>query len=161
MLFSYTAKLKDGEISEGVLEASDRFSLARDLRSRGYVPMSVRHNGISFLDKISKLQNIFSKVSISEQIILTKNLSGMIKAGLSLYRALSVLKKQTKNPTLSAILVSLSNDINAGNTLSNGLSKFPDVFSKLFVSMTRAGEESGNLSGALSDIGINLEKSHS
>jgi len=161
MLFSYRAKLKNGEIFEGVLEAADRFSLSRELRNRGDTPLSIREKGGSFLDKISVFQNIFSRIKVGDQIILTKNLSGMLKAGLSLSRALSVLKRQTKNKTLARILTSLTNDINGGETFSVGLSKFPEVFSKLFVSMTKAGEESGNLSGALSDIGINLEKSHS
>jgi type IV pilus assembly protein PilC len=58
-------------------------------------------------------------------------------------------------------LTSLTNDIDSGETFSSALSKFPDVFSKLFVSMVCAGEESGNLAGALSDIGLNLEKSNS
>jgi type IV pilus assembly protein PilC len=84
----------------------------------------------------------------------------MIRSGLSLFRALSVLKKQTKNSALDKILISLSADINAGKTFSSALEKFPGVFSKLFISMTRAGEESGNLANALSDIGLNLEKSH-
>ncbi len=160
MLFSYRAKSKTGEILENILDAVDRFSLARDLRSRGYIPLSISEKGGGFINKLPMTTDIFSKVSISEQIVLTKNLSGMILAGLSLSRALSVLKKQTKNSKLSKILISLSDGINSGETLSLGLSKFPNVFSKLFVSMTRAGEESGNLAGALSDIGLNLEKSH-
>ena len=85
----------------------------------------------------------------------------MIHAGLSLHRALLVLQRQTKNPYFNKILVSLGNDINSGETLSSGLVKFPNVFSNLFVSMVRSGEESGNLANALSDIGMNLEKSHS
>lgn len=161
MLFSYKAKSKEGEIVEGVLEAADRLALARDLRSRGNIPLSIQQEGSSFSGKMSAFRGIFSKVSVNEQIIFTKNLSGMIKAGLSLYRALSVLKKQTKNSKLNKILTSLSDDINSGETLSSALSKFPDVFSKLFVSMAKAGEESGNLAGALSDIGLNLEKAHS
>lgn len=161
MLFSYSAKSKSGELMEGVLDAVDRFALAHELRSRGYVPISISMKKANFSDDMGKFMDIFSRVSVAEQIIFTKNLSGMIKAGLSLYRALSVLEKQTKNPTLHKILESLSTDINAGETLSSGLAKFPDVFSRLFISMTKAGEESGNLSGALSDIGINLEKSHS
>jgi type IV pilus assembly protein PilC len=161
MLFSYKAKSKEGEIVEGVLNALDRFSLARELRSRGSIPFLIKEKGKNFTDRISVFTNLFSKVSVSEQIILTKNLSGMLRSGLSLYRALSVLQKQTKNSKLSKILVSISNDINAGESLSLGLSKFPDVFSKLFISMTRAGEESGNLADALSNVGMNLEKSHS
>ncbi len=161
MLFSYKARSKEGEIMEGVSYASDRFSLARDLRSHGNAPLLIREKDESLMEKLSAFTGIFSKISVGEQIILTKNLSGMLKAGLSLERALSVLKKQTKNSKLGKILTSISDEINSGETLSAGLSKFPDVFSKLFVSMTKAGEESGNLAGALSDIGINLEKSHS
>ena len=161
MLFSYSAKSKTGEILESILDATDRYALARDLRSRGYVPLSITEKKESFTNKFLTLSGIFSKVKIGEQIIFTKNLSGMIKAGLSLSRALSVLKKQTKNPKLSKILTSLTNDIDSGETFSSALSKFPDVFSKLFVSMVCAGEESGNLAGALSDIGLNLEKSNS
>lgn len=161
MLFSYKAKSKTGEIEEAVVEAVDRFSLAHDLRVRNYTPLSITEKRKYFLGNLLSLNNIFLKVKIGEQIIFTKNLSGMLKAGLSLYRALLVLQKQTKNAYFNKILVSLSNDINSGGTLSSGLSKFPDVFSNLFVSMTRAGEESGNLASALSDIGINLEKTDS
>lgn len=161
MLFSYSAKSKTGEILEGTLEAVDRFVLSRDLRSRGLVPLSITEKNKDLLGKFSAFSgDIFSKVKVAEQIIFTKNLSGMLKAGLSLSRALSVLKKQTKNKKLSSVLTSVATDIDSGETFSSALAKFPNVFSKLFVSMTRAGEESGNLSGALSEIGINLEKSH-
>jgi type IV pilus assembly protein PilC len=161
MLFTYSAKSKTGEMVEGTLEAVDRFALAHDLRSRDYTPMSITEKNEDFSDKFSGLTGIFSKIKNSELIIFTKNLSGMIKAGLSLYRALSVLKKQTKNAKFNKILSSISTDINSGETFSSALSKFPDVFSKLFISMVKAGEESGNLAGALSDVGMNLEKSNS
>jgi type II secretory pathway component PulF len=162
MLFSYSAKSKTGEIVENVLEATDRFALSRDLRSRGLIPLSITEKSQGISEQFEAFSaGIFSKVKISEQILFTKNLSGMLKAGLSISRALSVLKKQTKNARLSVILTSLTTDINAGETFSNALAKFPEVFSKLFVSMVRAGEESGNLAGALSDIGLNLEKSNS
>ena len=143
------------------MEAPDRLTLARDLRSRGFIPLSISEKSGSFFDKLPMMAEIFSKVSVGEQIVFTKNLSGMIRAGLSLFRALSVLKKQTKNPKLGKILDSLSVDINSGATFSTALLKFPAVFSKLFISMVRAGEESGNLAGALSDIGLNLEKANS
>lgn len=161
MLFNYSVKSKTGEIIEGTQESLDRFSLAHDLRSRGLVPISITEKGGNISDKFSIFSDIFSKISVSEQILFTKNLAGMIQAGLSLSRALSVLKKQTRNTKLNKILISLINDIDSGGTLSVALSKFPSVFSKLFISMTKAGEESGNLAGALTDIGLNLEKANS
>ena len=161
MNFFYKAKTKEGQIIDGSMESSDRFSLARELKSRGYVMISVKEiKGASFnLDKM--VQNFFSSVKAQELIIFTKNLSGMLKAGLSLSRAISVLQKQTKNQKFNNILTALNNEINAGGTLSSGLGKFPKVFSKLFVSMIRAGEESGNMAGALSEVGMNIEKSNS
>lgn len=145
---------------ESALEAADRFTLAREIRSRGYTPLSISPKRKGLL-QFSLPIDFFSRVSVGEQVIFTRNLSGMLKAGLSLSRALSVLKKQTQNSKLSGILSSLATDVNAGETFSAALSKFPEVFSKLFVSMVRAGEESGNLSNALADVGMNLEKSSS
>lgn len=160
MLFSYRIKTNTGEVIENTVEALDRFALARDLRARGNTPLSIVEKKTSILDINNLLGHIFNRVKTGELIIVTKNLSGMLKAGLSLARALSVLEKQTKNQTLRKILVALQADINAGDTLSSSMAKFPNVFSKLFVSMARAGEESGNLAGALTEVGMNLEKAH-
>src|SRR6185369_5951968 len=162
MLFTYTAKSKTGEITDNIMEGLDRFAVAKEIRSRGLTPLSIREKDSQIGEKVmSMVGGIFGKVKLTELIILTRNLSGMIKAGLSLSRALSVLQKQTKNEKLNKILTSIAADINAGMSFSSALAKFPEVFSKLFVSMVRAGEESGNLAGALSDIGLNLEKSNS
>ncbi|HAS81081.1 MAG: Type IV pilus inner membrane protein PilC [Candidatus Nomurabacteria bacterium GW2011_GWE1_32_28] len=161
MLFTYKAKLKNGEIFEGMMEATDRLSLSRELKSRGNIPISISEHDNNSSYFLSLFQRLFSRIKNEELIIFTKNLSGMLKAGLSLFRALSVLKKQTKNTELNKILTSLSEEINAGGTLSSGLVKFPNVFSKLFISMTRAGEESGDLAGALTEVGMNLEKAQS
>jgi type IV pilus assembly protein PilC len=161
MLLSYKLKSKEGKIEQGVIEAVDRFALARDIRSRGDLPLSIHEKKVSSFDAAFALEKIFSRVKNAELILLTKNLSGMIKAGLSLSRAFSVLEKQTKNAKLHKIIVSLEADIASGEPLSSALGKFPTVFSRFFVSMVKAGEESGNLSGSLTDIGINLEKSNS
>ena len=158
MLFSYSAKSNTGELSKGVLEAANRFAAAHDLRARGLTPFSVAEQKAGWLEKLGALEKIFETVGIGEQVILTKNLSGMLKAGLPLSRALSVIEKQTKNKTLNGIVNSLLRDINSGETFSAALAKYPKVFSKLFTAMVRAGEESGNLSGALLDVGENLEK---
>jgi type IV pilus assembly protein PilC len=161
MLFSYKAKTKDGVRVEDVMEASDRFSVFHELKSNGCTVIHIEEKKVDSFNVDKLFQKFFGRVKVQEQITFTKNLSGMLRAGLSLSRAISVLQKQTKNQKFYAILVSLSNEINAGGTLSSGLAKFPRIFSKLFVSMTRAGEESGNLATALSEVGANIEKSHS
>lgn len=161
MKYTYKVKNKDGTEKKGEIEAPDKFSAAKSLRVDGAQPISiseakVKKNGIS----VPFLDSIFNKIKLHEKIIFTKNLSGMLTAGLSLYRSLAVLEKQTKNEKFKNVLNSLLKDIDQGGTLSDGMSKFPDIFSTLFVSMVRAGEESGSLSSSLSEVSQNLEKSY-
>lgn len=159
MKFKYKAQTKDKKIIEGFKDSPDRFSLSRELRDEGVTPISIEE----FKDKKggSLLKfDLFGKVSLSEKMIFTNNLSGMLVAGLSLTRALSILEKQSTNAKFNKILTSLVDDINRGNTLSDGMKKFPKVFSGIFVSMVHAGEESGGLPQALSEVGLNLKKSY-
>ncbi|MGH7249727.1 MAG: hypothetical protein ACREGC_02020, partial [Minisyncoccia bacterium] len=65
MLFSYSAKSKTGEIFENVLEASDRFALAREIRSRGNTPLSIRQKNEGLTGKFSSITDIFSKISVA------------------------------------------------------------------------------------------------
>lgn len=161
MLFFYTAK-KNGKIVEDSTDSTDRFALAHELRAKGFIPLSITASGTqSSFAPLVYLNNLFGKPSVVDLIIFTRNLSGMLRAGLSLSRALLVLEKQTQKENFKKIISSLSTEVNEGGTLSSGLSKFPNVFSKLFSSMTKAGEESGNLSGSISEVGMNLEKAHS
>ena len=109
MLFSYRAKTKNGETTEGTIEAVDRFVATRELKSKGQFPISinVKKSDLGTIQVLSFIDNIFSGVNISDQIIITKNLSKMLQAGLSLSRALSVIEKQTKKVALSKIIISL------------------------------------------------------
>lgn len=160
MQFSYKARELTGAIVEGVLEAPDRFAAAKELRARNQTPLSVTALGAKGASKGKLSISFFSSVKLHEKIVFTHNLSGMLSAGLSLYRALEVQKKQNKNPALEKILDGILSTINQGGTLSDALAKYPKTFSALFISMVRAGEESGNLSGILKEIGSNLEKSY-
>ncbi len=159
MLFNYKAKSNTGEILEGSLEAQDRFSVSRDLKAKGLIPISIEENSESKLNIDAIFQKFFGKVKVAELIIFTRNLSGMLKAGLPLSRALSVLVKQTRNNTFKKVINDIISQVDTGSTFANALSKHPKVFSKLFISMVSAGEESGNLGPALNEIGMNLNKS--
>jgi type IV pilus assembly protein PilC len=159
MEFLYKAIDGHGTEIEGRLEAADRFAVAKELRTRNQTPVSVREviekNGLSV-----QFARMFAHIGLHEKIVFVHNLSGMLAAGLPLYRALEVERKQTKNPALKNILDGLLATINSGSTLSTGLAKYPDTFPTLVVSMVRAGEESGNLAPALKEIGANMEKTY-
>ena len=158
MQFSYKARSTAGAISTGVVEARDRVEAINAVRELGVIPLFVNIKSGGF--HLPGLTLHGGKVRLSEKILFTKNLSGMLKAGLSLSRGLAVLSRQTRNKYLQSIIQTLSDTIDKGGTFSDGLAKYPKVFSALFVSMVRAGEESGGMPNALTEIGINLEKSY-
>ncbi|MCC6199045.1 type II secretion system F family protein [Candidatus Nomurabacteria bacterium] len=157
MQFTYRGKNKEGEIVSGTISADDRSDAVKSIRDSGILPVSVEQkSGMKLNMKIP----LFNSVKLSEKIMFTKNVSGMLRAGLSLSRALVVLGKQTKNEYFKKIITSLLETIDKGSSLSEGLAKYPRVFSSLFVAMVKSGEESGGLPAALSDIGVNLEKTY-
>jgi type IV pilus assembly protein PilC len=159
MKFKYKTQNKNNEIIEGVVESPDRFALARELREKGEMPISIEEvkKGTGIFSKKIKL---FSKIKLSEKIIFTNNLSGMLSAGLSINRALIILQKQSTNPSFGEVLKGLEEDINKGNTLSAGMKRFPKVFTGIFVPMVHAGEESGSLPKTLTEVGTTLKKTY-
>lgn len=159
MRFKYKVKNKDGSLSEGYKDANDKFSLSREFREAGVFPIEIKEEGEGDSNVSVLSFNLFKSVSLSEKIMFTKNLSGMLQAGLALTRALQVLEKQSTNMYMKEVLHNIVDDINKGNTLSDSMRKFPKVFSSIFVSMVHSGEESGGLPKVLSELGVNLKKS--
>lgn len=156
MQFSYKATTKNGETVEGIKEADSMFAAAKALREEGLAPLVVKEKHGAKNIAISGLS--LGKVKLSEKILFTKNLAGMLEAGLPLARALQVLEKQTKNKKMRSVLEDLMKEIDRGGTLSSGMDRHPEVFSTLFISMMRAGEESGSLPKSLREVGEHLTK---
>lgn len=159
-LFSYKIQDPEGKIVEGTLEGEDRYALARDFVKEGKTVISVEPVKSGFRFNMDAINILLSRVKPQDKIIFAKNLGAMIKAGLSLSRALSVLTRQTKNPKFKKIISDLDSQISKGGTLSDGMAKYPKVFSQLFISMVRAGEQSGNLAESLGVVADHLEKSY-
>src|SRR3989338_9409511 len=84
----------------------------------------------------------------------------MMGAGLSLSRALAVLERQANNPRLKEVVAQIGGDVRRGSTLHVAFEKFPNIFSKLLTAVVRAGEESGDLPGALKMASDQLERAH-
>ncbi|MCX6755749.1 MAG: type II secretion system F family protein [Candidatus Nomurabacteria bacterium] len=159
MKFKYTSQTKTGEIHNGIIDAVDKFAAAKQVHELGETPLFLKPiDEQTFLAKMSHLS--FGSIKLREKIIFTRNLSGMLQAGLSLSRSLIILEKQSTNVTYKDILKSLSESISKGSSLSDGMKKFPNVFSTLFVAMIGAGEESGSLPKSLGEVGASLQKSY-
>ena len=84
----------------------------------------------------------------------------MIKAGLSLAKGLNISEKQITNERFKKIIATLETEIRKGKSLSDACSLYPDVFSKLFIFMVKAGEESGKLSESLKIVADQMDGSY-
>lgn len=159
MLFSFKAVKKDGTHYKGTIEAADKFALYKDLHDKGDTVLSVteKTSGKSWKDKLSVS---FGGAKMADRIAFAKNLAAMLKAGLPLARALTVLEKQMNGGVWRPIFKVLNDNLAKGLTLSQSLATFPKTFSPLFVSMVAAGEESGSLAQSLMIVGEQLEKSY-
>ncbi len=160
-IFKYKILDPEGKVKEGEMEAKDKFALYHSIKQDGSTVVSVEEAGVEKGLSFSSNINLpfVSGVKAHDKITFAKNLSKMIDAGLPVTRGLSIIERQSKGK-FKKIIGELGDSISKGNTFSDSMKAYPDVFSTLFVSMVRAGEESGNLSMALNNVGIQMEKSY-
>lgn len=109
---------------------------------------------------LNKYFNSFRKISLKEKIFFTKNLSVMLKAGLSLGQALHALAEQTSNPKFKKILKEVEEKVKKGQSFADSLKDYPKTFSQLFVSMIKSGETAGNLEDVLKQLHKQMSRDH-
>ncbi|HLC44426.1 MAG: hypothetical protein A2722_02975 [Candidatus Doudnabacteria bacterium RIFCSPHIGHO2_01_FULL_50_11] len=144
MEFTYRARTKAGETESGVVASATRQEALLDLRSRGLTPVAISEKRAGWSSFNSIVTSIFS-VSLLEKITFLKNLTVMLRAGLSLPRALQILTAQTKRGRFNEILTHVTNDVRSGKALSEAFARYPNEFGPLYISMIQVGESSGGL----------------
>ena len=162
MKFRVTLKKEDGNEEKRVMEAASRFAIYGEIEKENSTVVSIEEGAGSGFD-VSKLTSftIGSGVKTEERITFTKNLSAMLSAGLTLSRALSVIERQTRNRTLKRITADLEEQVKKGSAFHEALMLHKNIFSKLFIAMTKAGEESGTLADALKVVARQMDRSYS
>ena len=162
--FTYTGTTKEGEKISETVDASDKYAVYEIARTNGHTVAGVREVSAFSIVRyfnFEKINFFLSKVKSDELVMLTRNLGSMLKAGLPLSRALSVIERQSKNPRTKGTMTRLRESINKGDPFHVGLQAFPETFSPLYIAMVRAGEESGGMVPALQTIALQLQRSSS
>lgn len=158
--FTYKIRDSSGHVQEGTTEGTDKYAVARDFTMHGSTVILVEEMVKKSRFNVEAINIAMTRVKMQDKIMFARNLAAMIDAGLPLARALSVLEKQTKNIRFKKIIQAVSDEITKGTALSAALGKHTKEFSALFVSMVRAGEESGSLSETLRLVSEQLDKSY-
>ncbi len=155
--FIYTAKSLDGQVKKGNADAKDIRELAQSLKGEGLILVKADSEVNKTKGKFN-IPFLSGKVSITEKMLMTRNLWIMVSTGLSLVKGFSILSAQAKSKKMKSALLSIGQDVSKGKNLSDSFKKYPDIFSDLFQSMIQAGEESGTLEDVLKVLSSQLEK---
>lgn len=155
MEFIYKARDMQGVDHTGDIKTPDIRSAATLLRKKGLIVISIKSKGVP---SIKLLDKFLKRVSFTELVIITRQLATMISSGLVLSEAVDILEEQQTNKTLKKALEEISSDIKGGLTLAQALSKYPQIFPKLYINLVKSGEASGKLDQVLLQMADGLEK---
>jgi type IV pilus assembly protein PilC len=152
--YTYRALDKQGEIVQDKLEGSGEMAVAHELRQQGLLVIDVKEQSAGQKDILEP----FKRIKLGDLVVFSRQLATMINAGLSIVRSLYVLSEQTENPKLKDVVVDVRKDVEAGSALSEALEKHPEVFSRLYTEMVKAGEIGGILDGVLLRVADQMER---
>jgi type IV pilus assembly protein PilC len=161
--FAYFALNKEGKQVFGVMNADSQALAINDIKSLGLYPTNIREATRADERKASRKKRgmdelYFGGVKTKQLVVMTRQLSTLIDAGLPLLRSLNVLITQLKPCLLRDILREISTDIQSGSTFAEALAKHPKQFDRLFVNMVRAGEVGGMLEVVLQRLAMFMER---
>lgn len=158
MQFHYNAINQDGSRVEADLDAASVDAAIAQLQKRGMNVVEIHEkaeNKGAFQMQLFK-KNIKSK----DVVIFSRQIATLFEAGVSALKAFRLLAAENDNEELSIQLNAVADDIEAGISLSGALAKRPDLFSIFYVSMVKAGEESGKLNEAFLYLADYLDRDY-
>mgnify|MGYP000278734645 FL=1 len=155
--YSFEALDAQGQTRRGVLEADTARTARSQLRAQDLVPLKVepvQRTG-SGLNTVIWESKVFSSTALA---VWTRQLSGLVNAGLPLERALSALADEAETPRQRDLVSALRSEVNAGAPFAKALGQHPREFSAIFTAVIGAGEQSGHLGLVLERLADDLQE---
>ncbi len=144
-IFEYRGTTRDGKDTKGVVDAENLRAARIKLKKDGVFVSSIADKKKSVQKKSSSIKIRSGSVPVQDMALMTRQLATLIKANIPLVDALTAISEQVENPVLSEAIADAKNLVNEGLSLHKALSKYPQIFDTIFLSMAEAGEMSGTL----------------
>ena len=169
-IYTYKAKKGPGEVVEGEIDAPSQDDAVTRLEGMGLVPVSVatKDEGRRTKDdgRIVHRPSSVVRRSVSQLIrvkaedltTFTRQLTSLIKSGVSVLGALSLISQETQNKALKDVVSDMEKEVKDGSMLSEAMEKYPKIFKSLYLSMVKAGEKGGVLDETLTRLADHMEK---
>src|SRR3990167_6562002 len=152
-LYSYKARDEAGKIITDAIESTSRSTAAALLKGQGLQVMTVK--------SVGGISSIFAgKVSVAEKAAFCRFMGTMLRSGMSLPEAVEIIRQETKNKKMQQVLADLSNQTQKGKSVSSVLEGYKNDFDPVFLTMIRAGEESGTLEQSFDYLSAQLTQTH-
>jgi type II secretory pathway component PulF len=149
--YNYRAVGEDTSIIKGRIEASDEAELEERLRLRGLTLIEATKERLTVLFKRRQ------KLKDNELLNFTYFLHLILTSGIPIISGLRDMAKQLGNRRVSSLAGFVHAKVEAGMSLSEAMSEYPDSFPSYYTGMVKAGEASGKLDDVLSDLRNYLE----
>jgi type IV pilus assembly protein PilC len=157
MQFEYQAKDESGVLRTGQVVAESQ---------QRAINLLVE-NGLTILNLTTVKEDIWARVlpfgntvPSKDLVLFSRQLSTLIGAKVPLLQSLRILLDQVTNKRLRKIIAEVISSIESGNSLSLSLSRYPMVFSNVYVSVVHSGELSGSLENSLNYLSDQLERDY-
>lgn len=150
--FTYEGLDRRGTKVKGETRGRNLAMVKAELRRQGINPRKVRKKSTLFSGTKGKA------ISSADIAVFSRQLATMMSAGVPLVQSFDIVGRGHENPRMQTMLLSIKNDIEAGNTLADSLGKYPLYFDDLFCNLVRAGEHAGILESLLHKIAAYKER---
>ncbi len=158
-IYTYVATTEAGKRVTGTFKADSEDEVLSYINEKGWIPLSIRpYVAPSLRGKRRSARRKHSGIKLEDYLFLARQMAVMIGAGVPLLRVLGVLKSSTNSRKMEAVLQSVQESVSAGWSLEKAMSKHPDVFDKLWLSVIRTGEATGELARILRRLADHIEK---
>lgn len=155
--FEYQVKTHAGKQLKGKLTATDKAIAMEELRKRGLTVFSLVERKTTILSMEIYIGNPVKTIHF---IIYCRQFATLMRAGVSIVDATRILAEQTESKPLRKALLDVNSSLLRGTAFSQAIQDHKKIFPPLFVSMIRAGEETGDLEGTLERLAVYFEKQH-
>lgn len=158
-LFKYKAIDSQGKQKEGVIDAANMELAIVALQRRGFTIVDINSAEKKTLSEMLNL-SIFERIPVKDIVVLSRQIATLFEAQISALRAFQLLAAESQNPALKKHLFKIADDIQAGSSIAEALAKHPKLFNDFYVSMVKAGEESGRLDETFLFLADYLDKTY-
>ena len=141
-----------GEVVTRTVEAPGINEARAHLEREGFKVFNVtppKTSGVTALTQFGRL-GAQARVKANDFLLFNQQLAALIRAGIPILQAISMLRKRAASARLRAVLGDVEEEIRGGSALSEAFAAQGQVFPRIYTASILAGERSGALDEVLS-----------